>query len=106
MAAAFPLTDIHRRKVEEFRSRHRTGVLTLLFTDMVGSTELKQQLGDTLGTAIIDQHQEIVRDVLKLFSDGEEISTAGDSFFIAFTRPSDAVRFCLLLNSSFSAPSN
>ncbi|MCA9444693.1 MAG: hypothetical protein KC964_28160, partial [Candidatus Omnitrophica bacterium] len=95
----FRLNEQQRQRVEEFRSRHKTGVLTLLFSDMVGSTDLKQQLGDTTGTALIGEQQRIVRDLLVGFPDGEEISTAGDSFFLAFTRPSDAVRFSLQLQS-------
>lgn len=39
------LTNEQRIAVEEFRKRHRTGVLALLFTDVVGSTELKRRLG-------------------------------------------------------------
>ena len=39
----------YRERVEEFRRRHRTGLVTLLFTDIVGSTKLKQTLGDREG---------------------------------------------------------
>src|SRR5580693_9157985 len=35
-----------RAKVEEFQRKHRAGLLTLLFTDIVDSTKLKQRLGD------------------------------------------------------------
>ena len=35
-----------RARVEEFRRRHRTGLLTLVFTDLVGSTAFEQSLGD------------------------------------------------------------
>jgi class 3 adenylate cyclase len=34
----------NRAQVEEFRRKHRTGLLTLVFTDIVGSTALKQGL--------------------------------------------------------------
>src|SRR5688500_20200830 len=77
-------------KVEEFRRKHRIGVVTLLFTDIVGSTRLKQSLGDGDAVSLIKQHQEIIRNILVDFREGEEISTAGDSFFIIFTKPSDA----------------
>jgi class 3 adenylate cyclase len=42
----FELALRHRTQVEEFRLRHRTGLLTLVFTDIVGSTQLKQAPGD------------------------------------------------------------
>ena len=92
------LTEEHRHAVEEFRARHKTGVLVLVFTDMVGSTALKQELGDRSGIALVNQHRQVVRDILAGFPEGEEISTAGDSFFIVFLRPSDSVRFALSLH--------
>jgi serine/threonine-protein kinase len=85
-----------RDKVEEFRRKHRIGLLTLLFTDIVGSTKLKQTLGDTQAVQVIRRHHAALREILLRFREGEEIETAGDSFFIVFTRPSDAVAFSLL----------
>lgn len=99
MSSKARLTDEQREAVEAFRRRHRTGVLTLLFTDVVGSSVLKRDLGDSAGTALIEKQQEVVRELLSEFADAEEISTAGDSFFIVFIRPSDAVRYTLLLHS-------
>ena len=79
--------------------RHRSGLVTLLFTDMVGSTALKQRLGDRASSAFFDQHHQIVRQTLARFASGLEIETAGDSFLITFDTPSDAVKFALLLQS-------
>lgn len=92
-----------RSKVEEFQRRHRSGLLTLLFTDLVGSTQLKQTLGDHEAVALIQQHRTIVRAILRGFKEGEEIETAGDSFFIVFAKPSDAVQFSLLVQSRLRA---
>jgi class 3 adenylate cyclase len=86
-------------RVEEFRRKHRIGLLTLLFTDMVGSTRLKQTLGDTGGFDRIQEHHALVREILARFPEGEEIGTSGDSFFIVFAKPSEAVKFSLLLQS-------
>jgi class 3 adenylate cyclase len=74
-------------------------LLTLLFTDLVGSTALKQQLGDHAGVASVQQHHTLMRQLLNQFRQAEEISTAGDSFFLVFANPSDGVRFALLLQS-------
>jgi WD40 repeat protein/class 3 adenylate cyclase/tRNA A-37 threonylcarbamoyl transferase component Bud32 len=74
----------------------RTGLVTLLFTDMVGSTALKQQLGDRAAAELFRKHHEVIRETLKHFPQGEEIETAGDSFLITFATPSDAVEFALL----------
>jgi CHASE2 domain-containing sensor protein/class 3 adenylate cyclase/tRNA A-37 threonylcarbamoyl transferase component Bud32 len=86
--------------MEEFRRRHRSGVLVLLFTDMVGSTKLKQDLGDQQAVALIWQHHAVIRQLLKEFPDGKEIDRAGDSFFIVFVKPSDGVKFALSVQAA------
>jgi WD40 repeat protein/class 3 adenylate cyclase len=93
MDAPAPLE--HHAQVEAFSRRHRTGLVTLVFTDIVGSTALKERLGDQAGAGLIEQHHALVRQVLKEFAEAAEISTAGDSFLILFTKPSDAVKFAL-----------
>jgi class 3 adenylate cyclase len=75
----------------------RTGLVTLLFTDIVGSAELKRALGDQAGVALIQRHHALVRELLGRFAEAAEIATAGDSFLLEFTKPSEAVRFALLL---------
>lgn len=92
----------HGAQVEEFWRRYRTGLLTLLFTDIVGSTSIKQTLGAREGAALIQQHRALVRELLGPF-ESEEIETAGDSFFIVFAKPSDAVRFSLRLQARLRA---
>jgi WD40 repeat protein/class 3 adenylate cyclase len=72
-------------------------VVTLLFTDIVSSTALKQRLGDQAGAALIQQQRALVRQLLATFPGAEEIETAGDSFLLSFPKPSDAVRFALVL---------
>lgn len=93
-----PLLE-QRGKVEEFTRKHRVGLLTLLFTDMVGSTQLKQELGDGKAVELIQRHHALVRSILTQANEAEEIETAGDSFFLVFAKPSDAVRFSLILQS-------
>jgi class 3 adenylate cyclase len=56
-----------RSKVEEFRRKHRIGLLTLLFTDIVGSTKLKQDLGDQRAVELIQLHHQKVREILVAF---------------------------------------
>ncbi len=49
-------TPEYRPQVVEFSQKHRTGLVTILFTDIVGSTELKQRMGDREGVALIQSH--------------------------------------------------
>jgi class 3 adenylate cyclase len=103
-AGELQLIAIERRaKVEEFQRKHRTGLLTLLFTDIVDSTKLKQTLGDREAVPVIQRHHAVIREILGQFSEGEEIETAGDCFFIVFTKPSDAVKFSLLVQARLRA---
>ena len=92
-----------RAKVQEFQRSHRVAVLTLVFTDIVGSTKLKQELGDQEAVSAIRRHHAAVREILSRFGQGEEVETAGDSFFIVFTNPSDAVKFSLFSQARLRA---
>lgn len=82
-------------QVTAFYQRHRTGLLTLVFTDLVESTALLGQLGDQAGATFLQQRRQVIRETLRGVPGGEEIETAGDSFLLVFARPSDAVRFAL-----------
>jgi class 3 adenylate cyclase/tetratricopeptide (TPR) repeat protein len=87
-------------RIAAFSRQHQTGLVTLMFTDLVGSTQLKQRMGDWLGVRRIQEHHAMVRGLLAEFSEAAEISTAGDSFFLVFARPSDAVVFALRLQKA------
>jgi class 3 adenylate cyclase len=65
------------------------GVVTLLFTDVEGSTRLLQELGDGYGDALLE-HRRRLRAAFAVH-DGVEVDTQGDAFFVAFSRASDAV---------------
>lgn len=64
---------------------------TVLFTDIVGSTERAASLGDKAWRDVLEQHHASVRRELTHFR-GQEISTSGDGFFATFDGPARAVR--------------
>jgi class 3 adenylate cyclase len=64
---------------------------TILFTDIVGSTELASRLGDSAWRDLLQQHHAIVRRELAGFQ-GRELDTAGDGFFATFDGPARAVQ--------------
>ena len=95
-----PQEALNRRaQVEDFQRRHHTKLVTMLFSDIVGSTKLKQILGDRGAIHVIQRHHTAFREILSRFDEGEEISTAGDAFFLVFAKPSDAVKFSLLVQA-------
>jgi class 3 adenylate cyclase len=66
-----------------------TGTVTFLFTDIEGSTKLLKSLGDRYAEAL-ETHRDILRSTFEKWG-GREVDTQGDSFFIAFSRASDAL---------------
>ena len=64
---------------------------TVLFTDIVGSTEQASELGDRRWRDLLHLHHERIRAELERFR-GREIDTAGDGFFAAFDGPARAIR--------------
>ena len=66
-----------------------TGTVTLLFTDIEGSTHLLQQLGERYAS-VLEECRTLLRTVF-LESHGHEVDTQGDAFFVAFARATDAV---------------
>ena len=68
----------------------RRSLATILFTDIVGSTERAAELRDVAWRDLRQQHDRLVRRQLRRFG-GHEINTAGDSFLAAFGRPARAI---------------
>ena len=64
---------------------------TVIFTDIVGSTERAAELGDRAWRDLLVQHHALVRRELARFR-GEERDTAGDGFFASFDGPARAIR--------------
>ena len=68
-----------------------SALITVLFTDIVGSTEVASELGNRRWRELLGRHHRIVRRELRRF-DGREIDTAGDGFFATFDRPAQGIR--------------
>jgi class 3 adenylate cyclase len=92
--------DLHEQEdldiIEEFLTgsrQHREAnrkLVTVLITDIVGSTELAFELGDKRWASLLDQHDSAARVELQRFR-GRELGTMGDGFFAAFDGPARAV---------------
>jgi class 3 adenylate cyclase len=64
---------------------------TVLFTDIVRSTEKAAALGDQRWASLLDRHDRVVRETLAHFR-GQEINTTGDGFVASFDGPARAIR--------------
>jgi SARP family transcriptional regulator, regulator of embCAB operon len=65
-------------------------IRTVLFTDIVGSTERAAKVGDKAWRVLLEKHHTLVRGTIERFG-GCEIDTAGDGFFVTFDSPARAV---------------
>lgn len=72
---------------------------TVLFTDIVGSTEHALELGDRKWRELLNQHHVLIRKELARFR-GKEIDTAGDGFFATFDGPARAIRCAVAITNS------
>jgi class 3 adenylate cyclase len=66
-------------------------VATIMFTDVVGSTEQARALGDRACANLLEIHHSRVRGELRRFG-GREIDTAGDGFLASFESPTSAIQ--------------
>ena len=90
-------TDEVVDEIEEFLTGARRGpepdrvLATVLFTDIVGSTEKATELGDRRWRELLQQHHGLTRRQLERYQ-GRELDTAGDGFFATFDGPARAIR--------------
>ena len=77
-------------------------VSTLMFTDMVGSTQMAVEKGDRRFADILEAHHSAVRAELALYR-GREIDTAGDGFLASFDGPARAINCAVSIVRSLKA---
>src|SRR5258706_996816 len=73
------------------KAEHDPGTRTILFTDIVGSTDLTQQLGDDVAFNMLGLHDRVVRAALAA-NNGREVKHTGDGIMAAFHSAASAVR--------------
>jgi class 3 adenylate cyclase len=78
------------------------GTVTILFSDMQGSTELNERLGDSRFIELLREHNEIVRDQVRVHH-GFEVKSQGDGFMIAFASPRDGVECSIAIQRALAA---
>ncbi|MEO0035208.1 MAG: hypothetical protein RLZZ501_1231 [Pseudomonadota bacterium] len=80
----------------------KASIMTVMFTDMVGSTDLTQARGDVAAQEIVRRHNAIVRSALARFS-GKEIKHTGDGIMAAFGSAASAVEACVAIQGEVAA---
>ncbi|HYM15615.1 MAG TPA: adenylate/guanylate cyclase domain-containing protein [Dehalococcoidia bacterium] len=74
---------------------------TVLFTDIVGHTEMMQRLGDARGRDVLRAHERITRETLSAHG-GTEVKTMGDGFMASFGSVTSAIECAISLQRAFA----
>lgn len=77
-----------------------TGMRTILFTDVEGSTALTDRLGDAKARELLREHERITREALKSHG-GSEVKTLGDGFMASFGSATKALECAVALQQAF-----
>jgi class 3 adenylate cyclase len=104
--------EVDQRVVERFMggiSQHELGepyvetaFRTILFTDLEGSTNLTQELGDARAMALLRTHDEIIRDSIRRYG-GSEVKHTGDGLMAAFPSVSGAIDSAVQMQRRFAS---
>ncbi|MDR7522095.1 MAG: tetratricopeptide repeat protein [Armatimonadota bacterium] len=79
-----------------------TGTVSFLFTDIEGSTDLLQRVGDEAYRDILEQHHRLMRGAFEPVG-GVEVDTQGDAFFVAFASAPASIAAAVAAQSAFAA---
>src|SRR5665213_425804 len=88
-----------RAEIDEQLRRHKNA-MTVLFTDVVGSTSFFERNGDTAGLVMIHRHDELAAAAIRQYN-GKVIKTIGDSAMAEFPNPGAAVRAAVEIERQF-----
>ena len=91
--------DIARHKGSELD----TGLRAIMFTDLVGSTQISSRDGDARAMEVLERHDTIVRGALAS-CDGREVKHTGDGIFASFSYVSTAVDCAVQIQRAFGEP--
>jgi class 3 adenylate cyclase/pimeloyl-ACP methyl ester carboxylesterase len=105
-----PIMEVGSKAIEEFVGGSQrseavaapSGLLTILFTDIEGSTTLTQRLGDARAQEILRTHNSIVREALKSHG-GSQIKHTGDGIMASFPFASRALECAVRIQRAFAA---
>ena len=75
---------------------------TILFTDIVGSTTKLAEVGDEKWRRLLERHDRLIREQLRLHR-GDEVNTTGDGFVVSFDGPARAIRCAQAIGEALSS---
>lgn len=98
--------DVGRSRPDLSRAVSPDGTVTVLFTDIEGSTQLTEALGDAEWIRVLRAHNALIRDQIAAHS-GIEVKSQGDGFMLAFASAEDALQCAIGIQRALAqAPSD
>ena len=93
---------VHEQIIDSIKPKLPDGIVSIVFTDVEGSSALVRDLGEERARPLLRRHDAIVRELAADHA-GTEVERAGDSFMLAFRTASQAVAFALDLQEALAA---
>jgi adenylate cyclase len=90
------------KRIDDFRREKDTSVLVVMFTDLVGSTEIAELRGESYANEMRKLHNKILLEIIERNRQGLYIKNIGDSIMAVFSEPSVAVERALEIQRSLS----
>jgi class 3 adenylate cyclase len=102
MSIALVATSVERNRPDLGRATAPDGTVTIMFSDIEGSTALTDKLGDRRWMELLGVHNRIVREAVTAHG-GYEVKSQGDGFMIAFASASRAVHCACAIQRALAA---
>jgi class 3 adenylate cyclase len=93
--------ELYKADMLDVDQRLKIGSLTVLFTDLKGSTELYERVGDLVAYDIVRKHFGVLAEVVR-DHDGAIVKTIGDAVMATFSKPEDGLRAALAMHEAMA----
>ena len=92
-----PISSQENDHILDYIKSHNAAVLTIMFTDIVGFTEITEQKGDEFSSVLHQKHDLLLRDIIERQFSGLIIKFIGDSVMAIFSEPSVSVETAIAI---------
>jgi class 3 adenylate cyclase/CheY-like chemotaxis protein len=97
------IDDAAIKKADDYRRRKTTSVLTVVFTDIVNSTKLREDLGEIDYELIREEHDSFITKIFESDDAGTIVKSTGDGVLAVFSEPSTAVERCVAIQQEMKS---
>lgn len=95
--APVPISSQENDHIIDYIKSHNAAVLTIMFTDIVGFTEITEKKGDQFSSRIHQKHDQLLSDIIEKQYSGLVIKFIGDSVMAIFAEPSVGVETAIAI---------